>query len=324
MIYNEKEVVDMGKGVIKQELKQGEKLYSSIGNAFADSASLLLQCKGKVIVSGVGKSGHIGKKIAATLASTGTPSFFIHPTEALHGDLGMIGQEDVVMMISNSGNSHELQTMQMLIDVKKITTIVITSHPSSPLGRACDLTLDIKADEEACPLGLAPTSSTTNTLLLGDALALTVMKMRQFDHNDFALSHPAGALGSRLITRVEHLMEDKHQQAFCSPDTELQDAIAIMCQTGLGLLTIVDNNRHVLGVFTDGDLRRAFAKACCHKTAMNALLQHNPLVITSSRLCTEALALMHHHGVTAIPVVDNNSYFTGVINQHTIHRAGIC
>ncbi|SIN87098.1 KpsF/GutQ family sugar-phosphate isomerase [Salinivibrio sp. ES.052] len=324
MTYTKKEVINIGKSVVKHELEQAMRLYSSISTSFVDAATSLLQCKGKVIISGVGKSGHIGKKIAATLASTGTPSFFVHPTEALHGDLGMIGEADVVIMISNSGSSNELQTMRTLIEVQKITTIVITSNLDSPLARKCDIKLDISTSEEACPLGLAPTSSTTNTLLLGDALALTIMTMRKFDQNDFALSHPAGALGSRLITRIVHLIEDKHQQAFCSPDTELQDAITIMCQTGLGLITIIDNSKHVLGVFTDGDLRRAFAKGCYHKTKMSLLVQRGPLVISSSRLCTEALALMHRHGVTAIPAVDNNSCFTGVINQHTIHRAGIC
>ncbi|OOF27022.1 KpsF/GutQ family sugar-phosphate isomerase [Salinivibrio sp. IB872] len=324
MIYTEKEVIEIGKNYIKQEINQAKRLYSSIGISFVATTTLLLECKGKAIVSGVGKSGHIGKKIAATLASTGTPAFFIHPTEALHGDLGMIGQEDVVIMISNSGNSHELQKIQTLMGMKKITTIAVTGNLNSPLARSCDIALDINTNQEACPLGLAPTSSTTNTLLLGDSLALTVMTLRQFDKHDFALSHPAGALGSRLITRIEHLIEEKHQQAFCLPDTELQDAITIMCQTGLGLITVIDNSKHVLGVFTDGDLRRAFAKGCCHRVKMHTLVQSHPILISASSLCTEALALMLRHGVTAIPAIDDNSCFTGVINQHTIHRAGIC
>ncbi|MFH4666215.1 KpsF/GutQ family sugar-phosphate isomerase [Vibrio cidicii] len=316
------EICQLGRGVIEQELEQAKRLLNTLNQSFADTCQAILNCSGKVIVTGIGKSGHIGKKIAATLASTGSPAFFVHPAEALHGDLGMARHGDVVILISNSGEANEFKLMVPLLKRQEITTIGMTANLNSFLAKECHLALDIAAEKEACPLGLAPTASAANTLLLGDALALTVMTLRNFDHNDFALSHPAGSLGSRLLTRVEQLLDTPHKNAFCSPDSSLQEAVGVMCQTGFGLVAVVaDGKLH--GVFTDGDLRRSFAKGVAPDTAMGNLIKAGAVTVSQSILCTDALALMRQRAITALPVLNENSHFVGVINQYTIQKAGV-
>ncbi|MDF2155177.1 KpsF/GutQ family sugar-phosphate isomerase [Vibrio sp. CAU 1672] len=320
--YTTEDICQLGRGVIEQELDQARLLLGSLDASFVQACETILNCAGKVIITGIGKSGHISKKIAATFASTGSPAFFVHPAEALHGDLGMARQGDIVILISNSGEANEFKLMVPLLKRQNITTIGVTANLSSFLAKECDITLDIAAKKEACPLGLAPTASATNTLLLGDALGITVMTMRNFGHNDFALSHPAGALGSRLLTNVEHLLDEQHKSAFCSPNATLQDAVGVMCQTGYGLIAIAEQGS-LQGVFTDGDLRRAFAKGVTPDTTINSLVKNGAVTIGQSSLCADALTLMSKHAITALPVLDDKGRFVGVINLHTIQKAGI-
>lgn len=308
--------------VIRKELTQAKRLIEHIDQTFALACQSIGSCKGKVIVSGIGKSGHIGKKIAATLASTGTPSFFIHAAEALHGDLGMVGSDDQLLMISNSGEASEFKVMLPVLRRKSVPVIAMTGNKKSYLAKNSTYTLSIASDEEACPLGLAPTSSAVNTLVLGDALALTIMTIRGFNRHDFALSHPAGALGSRLLTTVSQLIDDTHKAAFCAPETTISDAIRVMCQTGLGLLAIVKEQK-VIGVFTDGDLRRALSASHdlseCIKTVMTTSFTQ----IAQDQLGSKALDIMHQKGITALPVSDKSGHFYGVMNMNTLQKAGI-
>lgn len=251
-------IIDLGKRVIETELNEAKALLTRLDERFSESCQAVLNCQGKVIISGIGKSGHIGKKIAASLASTGSPAFFVHPAEALHGDLGMISEGDLVVLISYSGEASEFKTMVPLIAQKGIQIIAMTGNPQSYLAEHCDFLLNVGVTQEACPLGLAPTTSTVNTLIIGDALAITTMQMRHFDQHDFARSHPGGSLGARLLTRLDQLIEHQHSSARCTPETTLSEAIGLLCETGLGLLAVVSEQR-VVGVFTDGDLRRALA-----------------------------------------------------------------
>lgn len=316
------EICELGQSYIAKELTEIKRLSSSLEDSFADACLAILACTGKVIVFGVGKSGHIGKKIAATLASTGTPAFFMHLTEAIHGDLGGITTGDVAMIISNSGNANELNVVMPQLNVKQIPVIGITGKTDSYLYQKSQVALHLSVEQEACPLGLAPTSSTTNTLILGDALALTVMTLRGFNQNDFAASHPAGALGSRLLTRVVDLVSDLHRQAQCSPESSLQETIHLMCQTGLGLIAVVEQNT-LLGVFSDGDLRRAFERGVNINVPIRELMNQKFTRIPHHLLCYDALTLMRDKGISALPVLDENAECIGVMNMHTIHRAGI-
>ncbi|TDE24492.1 KpsF/GutQ family sugar-phosphate isomerase [Vibrio owensii] len=320
--HSTEDICQLGRGVIEQELDQARLLLDSLTTSFAEACKAILNCEGKVIITGIGKSGHIGKKIAATFASTGSPAFFVHPAEALHGDLGMARQGDVVILISNSGEANEFKMMVPLLKRQKITTIGVTANLNSFLAKECDITLDIAAKKEACPLGLAPTASATNTLLLGDAIGITVMTMREFDQNDFALSHPAGSLGSRLLTNVGQLLDAQHKSAHCSPNATLQDAVSVMCQTGYGLIAIAEQG-NLRGVFTDGDLRRAFAQGVTPSTAIKSLVKPGAITVQHSSLCVDALALMSENAITALPVLTEDGVFVGVINQHTIQKAGI-
>lgn len=319
---DERRIRDIAVGVINKELEQAHRLISHIDQAFTQACRAIEQCRGKVIVSGIGKSGHIGKKIAATLASTGTPSFFIHLAEALHGDLGMVGGDDLVLLISNSGEASELKTMLPVLKEKSVVVIAMTGDTNSYLARNSEYVLCLAADEEACPLGLAPSSSAVNTLVLGDALALTVMTMRGFDQQDFALSHPAGALGNRLLRRVNQLIDKPQHQACCCPETSLMDAIGIMCQTGFGLIAVVEQ-ASVIGVFTDGDLRRALNARYAMSVAIKQVMNRHFTSIQADELCSHALSIMQEKSITALPVLTENNTFCGVINLNTIHQAGI-
>lgn len=315
-------MIECGKHVIQQELEQGARLQSRLDIAFANSCMAIQQCKGKIILFGIGKSGHIGKKIAATFASTGSPAFFIHPAEALHGDLGMITEHDLAILISYSGEASEFKTIVPLLLSKRIPIIAITGQRNSYLAKHSHYLLNINVEKEACPLGLAPTSSTTNTLLIGDALALTVMSEKKFTAEEFAFSHPAGALGARLLTQVHQLMTDVHTAAYCSPKTGLTEVIEIMCNTGLGLIAIVEG-KQLQGVFTDGDLRRALNNNIDMTITIAQLMTDQPIVIRHSVLCHHALTIMRKNGITALPIINEKQHYLGVINQQSIQRAGI-
>ncbi|ECE8503680.1 arabinose-5-phosphate isomerase GutQ [Salmonella enterica subsp. enterica] len=249
-------LLNAGRQTLMLELQEASRLPERLGDDFVRAANIIIHCEGKVIVSGIGKSGHIGKKIAATLASTGTPAFFVHPAEALHGDLGMIESRDVMLFISYSGGAKELDLIIPRLEDKSVALLAMTGKLHSPLGRAAKAVLDISVEREACPMHLAPTSSTVNTLMMGDALAMAVMQARGFNEEDFARSHPAGALGARLLNNVHHLMRQGDAIPQVMLATSVMDAMLELSRTGLGLVAVCDEQHVVKGVFTDGDLRR--------------------------------------------------------------------
>ncbi len=298
----------------------GEKLDRS----FEIAIETILQSEGRVIVTGMGKSGHIARKIAATLASTGTPAYFVHPAEAAHGDLGMILPQDVVIALSHSGQSDEVLNLLPALKRKGMKIIAMTGRPQSTLATEADIHLDAGVEKEACPLGLAPTSSTTAALALGDALAVVLLKARAFSANDFALSHPAGSLGKNLLVRVSDLMHTDNRLPQVSPDTQLADAIIEISEKGLGMVAVVDDNSHILGVFTDGDLRRLFQKQIDLKNIkiMDVMGQH-PKTIFAHKLASEALRLMQDTRVGGLLVVDETGVLQGAINMHDLLQAGI-
>ncbi len=287
----------------------------------------ILAIKGRVVVIGMGKSGHIGNKIAATLASTGTPAFFVHPAEASHGDLGMITAEDLVLAISNSGETDEVLRILPVIKRLGAPLIAMTGNRRSTLAQQADIHLDISVEKEACPLNLAPTASTTATLALGDALAVALLDAKGFDANDFARSHPGGKLGKRLLTYVADIMRPLEQLPVATPDTTVLQAVVAMSAGGLGMV-IICRDQVVEGVFTDGDLRRLFESEKKKTTDLSKLLlsefvHANPRVIKPSALAAEALQLMEHFKVSALPIVDENRQLVGAINMHDLLKAGI-
>jgi len=279
---------------------------------------------GHVIVMGVGKSGHIGTKIAATLASTGTPAFFVHPAEAAHGDLGMLTRHDVVLALSNSGKTGEI--VALLPGLKKlgIKLIAMTGNPDSPLAKAADVHLHVGVEQEACPLELAPTASTTAALAMGDALAVAVMQAEEFDEEGFARSHPGGALGKRLLLNVAALMHTGDAVPSVPAGATLKDALLEMTQKGLGMTAIVDGARNLLGIFTDGDLRRALDRGVDVRVAsVDEVMTRSPKSVREDVMATAALALMQEHKISALVVVDAQQRVTGALNMHDLLRAGL-
>ncbi len=316
--------ITAGKRTISIEADAVRALENRIDENFTSACELLLNCKGRVIVTGMGKSGHIGKKIAATLASTGTPSFFVHPGEASHGDLGMITADDVVIGISNSGSSAELVTLLPLLKRLNIPLISMAGKANSPLAEAATVHLDISVISEACPLNLAPTSSTTVTLVMGDALAIALLEARGFTAEDFAFSHPGGALGRKLLLRVEDIMHAGSEIPRVKPDTLLSVSLVEMTQKGFGMTTVVDESDHLLGIFTDGDLRRIVDSGIdLSQSSMTDVMTKKPLTIASNTLAAEALAIMEHKKITALVVENPEHQPVGVVHMHDILRAGV-
>lgn len=300
-----------------------ERVAARIDEQFTKACKYLLSCQGKVIVTGIGKSGHIANKIAATLASTGTPAFFVHPSEASHGDFGMISSKDVVIAISNSGASAEILTLVPLIKRLGITLISLTGKIPSPLADAADASLDISVESEACPLDLAPTSSTTATLAIGDALAVALLEARGFTQEDFAFSHPGGALGKKLLLRVSDVMHDGGDIPEVSKDTHLRDALTEMTSKGFGMTTVVSDSGTLQGIFTDGDLRRCVDKGInINTTLVGDVMTANPHTVNSHLLAAEALHLMESNKITAL-VVEEQGAPKGVLHMHDLLRAGI-
>lgn len=319
-----KAFIEAGKRTIQIELEAVRALETRIDDNFAKACSYILACQGRTIVTGMGKSGHIGGKMAATFASTGTPAFFVHPGEASHGDLGMVTRHDVVIAISNSGSSAEVLTLIPLFKRMQIPIISMTGNPDSPLALAADVNLDISIMTEACPLDLAPTSSTTVTLVMGDALAVALLEARGFTKEEFAFSHPGGALGRRLLIRASDLMHSGPELPKVKPDTLLSKALVEMTRTGFGMTTIVDSHDQLIGVFTDGDLRRCVDLGTNLATAtMEQVMTRNPLSIKSSLLAAEAVTVMEKRKVTALVVEDDNNHPVGLLHMHDILRAGI-
>lgn len=291
---------------------------------FSRACELMLECPGRVVVTGMGKSGHIGKKIAATLASTGTPAMFVHPGEASHGDMGMITAQDVVLALSNSGGTTEVLTLLPLLKRLGISLIAMTGNPASELARGADAHLDVSVNEEACPLGLAPTSSTTVALVLGDALAIALLEARGFTAEDFAFSHPGGALGRKLLLRVEDIMHTGNAIPRVASGTPLAKALLEMSSKALGMTTIQDADGHLIGLFTDGDLRRAIDHGVDIQSAdIDQVMTRNPQRVQPGMLAAEALRIMEERKITALIVVDRDNHPTGVVHLHDILRAGV-
>ncbi|HXZ60233.1 MAG TPA: KpsF/GutQ family sugar-phosphate isomerase [Steroidobacteraceae bacterium] len=299
-------------------------LDARVGAAFAQACRLCLACHGRVVVTGMGKSGHIAGKIAATLASTGTPAFFLHPAEAGHGDLGMITRSDVVLALSNSGETPELVALLPALKRLGVPLIVMSGKADSQLAQAATVTLDVAVEEEACPLNLAPTASTTATLAMGDALAVAVLEARGFTAQDFARSHPGGSLGRQLLLHVEDLMRTGAALPRVLPTAALSAGLLEMSAKGLGLAVVVDADERILGVFTDGDLRRALeARVDLHSTTMGAVMTPRPKTIGPRELAAEAVHLMELHRITALPVADAAGRLVGALNVHDLFRARV-
>jgi len=318
-------VAQLARAVIKTEARAAEKLLERIDDTFTNAVEAMLHCRGRVVVLGMGKSGHIGNKIAATLASTGTPAFFVHPGEASHGDLGMITSQDVVLALSNSGETDEILTILPLIKRLNAPLIAMTGNPKSRLAKESDFHLDISVEKEACPLGLAPTSSTTATLVMGDALAIALLESRGFTEDDFARSHPGGRLGKRLLLHVEDIMHSGDEIPKIQGDASLTEALVEMSKKGLGMTTIVDGEDRLLGVFTDGDVRRLLdhGEIKVSEIKICDVMKTGCKSIRKTQLAAEALQLMEANSINSFPVVDEDNKVIGALNMHNLLRAGV-
>jgi len=319
-----KRLIEMGRDALRIEARAVAALVDRLGEDFAIACRMLLACRGRVVVSGMGKSGHVGGKIAATLASTGTPAFFLHPAEASHGDLGMVAKGDVVLMISYSGETAELVTILPLFKRMGAPLIAMTGNPLSTLARESDAHLDISVPAEACPLNLAPTASTTAALAMGDALAVALLKHRGFTEEDFARSHPGGTLGRRLLLRVSDVMRRGDDLPTVRPETPLPEGLLEMSRKRLGMTAVVDGDRHVIGIFTDGDLRRALDRRVdIHKSTMADVMTRGCRSIGSQELAAEAVLIMEKHSVNGLLVLDEQGVLVGALNVHDLLRAGV-
>ena len=316
--------VRSGLRTIRIESDAVNALSQRLDKDFTKACELILDCAGRIIVTGMGKSGHIGKKIAATLASTGTPSFFVHPGEANHGDLGMITKQDIVLAISYSGTSNEILTLLPLLKRSGIKIISMTGNPASTLAEVAEAHLNIAVETEACPLDLAPTASTTATLVLGDALAIALLEARGFTEEDFAFSHPGGALGRKLLLRVVDIMHTDDQIPRVLANASLGEALLTMTEKGFGMTTIVDDKNQLLGIFTDGDLRRTIDKGISLSgAAISDLMNRTPKTISNKALPAEALKVMEDMKITALVVCDEETRLIGVLHMHDLLRAGV-
>ena len=318
-------VAAAGRRVIEIEVAAIKALSARIDAAFTRACQLMLACEGRVVVSGIGKSGHIARKIAATLASTGTPAFFVHPAEASHGDLGMITVKDVVLALSNSGETDELLTILPVVKRKGVPLIAMSGNERSSLARLADVHLDVSVAEEACPLGLAPTSSTTAALVMGDALAIALLEARGFTSDDFAASHPAGQLGRRLLVHISDVMHTGKEIPRVEPGASVTQALMEMSRKNLGMTAIADADDQLCGVFTDGDLRRTLddASVDLRSTPVSALMTANPRTISADKLAIEAAQMMEAHKISGLLVVDDAGLLVGALNFHDLLRARV-
>ncbi|MGQ0384912.1 MAG: KpsF/GutQ family sugar-phosphate isomerase [Gammaproteobacteria bacterium] len=317
-------LVDRGREALRIEAQAVAALVDRLGADFAAACRLLLACRGRVVVSGMGKSGHVGRKIAATLASTGTPSFFLHPAEASHGDLGMLARGDVVLAISYSGETTEFLTILPIIKRMDLPLLAMTGNAQSTLAREADVHLDVGVPAEACPLNLAPTASTTATLAMGDALAVALLGQRGFTETDFARSHPGGTLGRRLLLHVSDVMRTGDELPKVRPDTPLPEGLLEMSRKRLGMTAVVDADDRVLGIFTDGDLRRALDRRVdIQKSRMADVMTKGGRSIGPQELAAEAVAMMEKHAINALLVEDPQGRLIGALNVHDLLRAGV-
>ena len=314
----------LGLAVIKPEAQAVLDLENKINDEFVQACHLMLNCKGRVVVTGMGKSGHIAGKIAATLASTGTPAFFVHPGEASHGDLGMITQQDVVLALSNSGETGEVLTILPIIKRIDVPFIAMTGKPESSLAKFATVHINVAVEQEACPLGLAPTSSTTAALVMGDALAVSLLETRGFTRDDFALSHPGGSLGKRLLLMVKDIMHSGMEVPSVIETAWVSDALLEMTEKKLGMTAVVDPLHQVVGVFTDGDLRRMLGKNLeIHSTKVSEVMTPSCAVISADILAAEAMKVMQQKKINALLIVDEHNKLSGALNMHDLVRAGI-
>jgi arabinose-5-phosphate isomerase len=318
------ELITLAGRVLDIESRAVSSLASRLDASFAAACELCLGTSGRVVVTGMGKSGHIGGKIAATLASTGTPAFFMHPAEASHGDLGMITSQDLLLAVSYSGETQEVVTILPLIKRMGAALISMTGKPASTLARAADVHLDVSVDEEACPLNLAPTASTTATLAMGDALAVALLESRGFTAEDFALSHPSGSLGRRLLLRVSDVMHTGDEVPAVGADVTLSQGLVEMTQKGLGMTAITDPDNRILGIFTDGDLRRALDTGIdVHKALMRDVMHPDCKVASPDILAAEAVHLLEEYKITGLLIADPERRLVGALNIHDLFRAGM-
>jgi arabinose-5-phosphate isomerase len=322
--YTDSSLVDLGRQALAVEIDGLRAQLPRLGWEFARACRICLTCHGRIAVTGMGKSGHIGGKIAATLSSTGTPAFFMHPGEASHGDIGMITREDAVLALSNSGETDEILTLVPAIKRLGVPLIAFTGNSTSTLARVATVHLDIGVPAEACPLNLAPTASTTAALAVGDALAVALLKARGFTEEDFARSHPSGALGRRLLLHVKDVMRTGAEVPKVAPDAPLAEGLMEVTRKGLGMTAVVDDRNRVLGVFTDGDLRRALDRAVdLHGTRMDQVMTRQAKTVRANTLAAEAVLLMETHRITSLVVVDPDDVVVGALNVHDLLRAGV-
>ncbi|MBS4019350.1 KpsF/GutQ family sugar-phosphate isomerase [Azonexus hydrophilus] len=322
--FSPERALNLGRQTLAIEAAAVDALRSRLDGEFAEAVQLILNCSGRLIVSGMGKSGHIARKIAATMASTGTPAYFVHPAEASHGDLGMITRQDILLALSNSGESEELLRIVPTIKRQGARLIAMTGAPGSTLAREADVHLDAGVAQEACPHNLAPTASTTAALALGDALAVALLDARGFGPEDFARSHPGGSLGRRLLTHVRDVMRPADLVPVVTPDTPLGDAIVTMSRGGLGLVAITDTTGRAIGIFTDGDLRRAFERRLdLHHGAISEFMNQAPHFIAPDQLAVEAVEMMERLRINGLLVALDNGPLLGALNMHDLFSARV-
>lgn len=321
---NNEKFCTLGKAVIASELQAIQSLQERINGAFATACKTILACRGRVVVLGMGKSGHIARKISATLASTGTPSFYVHPGEASHGDIGMVTGEDVALAVSYSGETPEIINILSAIKSLGIPLLAFTGKLQSSLACIADAVIDVSVQKEACPLGLAPTSSTTATLVMGDALAIVLLEARGFTADDFARIHPGGSLGRRLLLQINDLMHTGNHIPAVKPDCMLDEALVEITKKSLGMTAVIGENGRLVGVFTDGDLRRTIDKGYdIHRTPIKEVMSKDGITIRPKLLAAVALQVMREHRITSLVVTDEERYPIGVIYMHDLLRAGI-
>lgn len=318
-------VTSLAQAVLKTEAEAVSALADRIDDAFVHACEFMEQCQGRVVVMGMGKSGHIGGKVAATLASTGTPAFFVHPGEASHGDMGMITKSDVVLAFSNSGETEEIKTLLPLIKRLGVPLIALTGNEKSTIAQNADAHINVKVEKEACPMGLAPTTSSTAALAMADALAVSLLEQRNFTPEDFALSHPGGSLGKRLLLRIGEIMHSGELTPKVLQSANLNDALLEMSKKGLGMTAIVDEQNTLVGVFTDGDLRRVLDHGSVNTrdTAISEVMTSPCKSVRSDTLAAETLAMMQEFKINSLPVVDEDNKLIGAMNMHDLLRAGV-
>ena len=322
---NHDKLINLAKAVLDNEASAIAAMKERIDEAFIKACQLLSACEGRIIVMGMGKSGHIGGKVAATFASTGSPAFFVHPGEASHGDMGMITKKDVVLVFSNSGETDEIRTLLPLIKRLGVPMVALTGNPNSTLGKAADAHINVKVEKEACPLGLAPTTSTTVALAMGDALAISLLEHRGFTADDFALSHPGGQLGRRLLLHVKDIMHTGDAIPKIPLHASLKEALIEMTRKSLGMTVIVDDIGRIAGVFTDGDLRRLLDHDGINLSQIKIVdvMVKNCKTASADMLASEVLAMMEKYKINALPITDKQNLVIGTINFQDLLRAGV-